>query len=307
MESNSPEWAAHDGDPKGRRKTAGSGGGTDLDGMPEFDKKTVGVNTSKQDGMMANFERFVQVTDAKLEAAVLAASTACDRWDITPGEAREVITGFGSVVAPSEYDEVYEEYVGLWDKLSKQSSVLNESWEWLRLMKGQVEASQERGYAKSGSFYRGTDLEELGLAIERGGALVGRGARPDISLTMHEEVAIQYGSGIGELNEPSREDGAVIEYDAESVRATGKAKPMAYDYRQMYGHGAGRGQKVLSLRWAHQAEIVVEKNITGTRITGVRMLERAARANPELAIGVVGRGAKLTLVNGWSGSIYGRR
>ena len=283
--------------------------------LPEFDKTTINKNTEDLHSLMDRFK--IEYVDGELSRESIHEDLmlAFEEGNISKRELDLLDRARGMIVKPHEYEAKIKEFGELWDRLSYKSDYVFGAREYLR---GVEKASRIEGvqlYEEAPAFYRGTSIDELKNVLRDGGISVkqpgvyrvrresGKPATPideddvdnQVSLTPRLDVAMQYGSGKGELNKSRRSDGVVLEYDAESVRKTGRARFMKYGAIGTFGK-----DKVLNTRWSHQREITVPNGLKGPRLTGVLMDEHAARDNPELVMALKDAGVKLTILAEWS-------
>lgn len=113
---------------------------------------------------------------------------------------------------------------------------------------------------------------------------------------------MQYACGRGEGGSDTRPDGAVLEYDAESIRRIGKARLMEYNVM-----GRWSRHKILLLRWSHQREITMPRGLKQPELVGAIMHESGARLNPDIVTALKDKVIRLTVIKEWSdASIYPR-
>ena len=287
----------------------GNGGAGPACGLPEFDEKTIAKNTDEYDvKMRAYAEKYEQELETLEKQIDKTAMAYLEFGQITKEEAVALEETYDISVKSSIYETGEPNYIQLWNRLAAKSPVVKHVWRFVTGMLESARHESKKSYKESKSFYRGTSMSELAKVVRDGGIAVrlpGEGAVGDsdpTSLTPVLEVAMQYASGRGEGGSDTRPDGVVLEYDAESIRRTGKARLMEYNVM-----GRWSRRKILPLRWSHQREITIPHGLKEPELVGVIMHESGARLNPDIVAALKDKGIKLTVIKEWSdASIYPR-
>lgn len=264
----------------------------DIGRLPEFEQNLVDKNTREMDARVLRYVRDWDI--AKQTMRNNAHALASIAGSLGPYDGEE------AMVLSNAYKFGVPVYVGLADfkdrfaALARKSEPVAALWRKLQAERESIKREHERMYMEAKSFYRGTSTNEA-KKVARYGGIAAKDWSKVASFSMSEGPAAQYASGVGELKGDVRVNGVLLEYDADSIRNSGKARIMEYDFISDF-HAK---PKVLCLRIAPQYEVEVERGAGEPRPVRAVLVRDAALENAGLVPDLKARGITIEILNTW--------